>query len=365
MSELHEQVEAALSDGSEIVAYQVGQRYPRFAGCPRVAFADVLEAYGYSHAAKSVRECSAPRALQAVISRRGKAKAARLGRSMSNGLRVDCTIMPLDTDNPDVRSFGIYLSERPKGERGAAPVCRARVYACPDGTIAAARPVDTDEHPAAVQLAEEIAKEAHNLVANCEVVDVSAALCDCYEEAGALPFLGKGSYLVRHDDAGQRLVACLNAIRGGFYDEDSRQGIRARAVAVTARDRAAVSDAVIDSVESRVAELAGQLRSVDGKTRASTLESRRAECAAILRDIDAHRELLGQWAERFAGQAAQVRQAFDQAVAGQTIDLPDWLDTAAAPEAPVSSPEPAAPAESAPEAAPEPESDAGLEVFDL
>jgi hypothetical protein len=357
MSDISHNVENALSSGDRVVAYMVGQRYPRFAGCSRELLAQVFEGHGYAHTAKQLRDgAEARKCLQAVISRRGKSRCLQLSRKLSNGngTKRDVTILPLDADNPDVKSFGIYFSERRPGERSAAPVVGARVYASPDGSIRSAPPVDSSEHPDCRALADECASDAINLLTACEVVDVSSALCDAYAQASALPFLGKGSYLVQDNESGRQLVALLDDLRAQFYDEDKRSGIRCRAVKVTESDRAAVSDAVVDDIERRAAELAGLLRDYAGRDKGlphtNTLGRRRQEAEELLRQIGAQRELIGAWSGRFEKQAEALRLAFDRAVGGQVLELPSWFDAespaepASAPQAPVPAAAPVAPA---------------------
>jgi hypothetical protein len=191
-----------------------------------------------------------------------------------------------------------------------------------------------------------------------------------------VPFVARGTYVAPVGrDATDRLVALLGELRAAFYSESDRKGVRASALRVTQADQQSVSEAILDDAERRVAELVAKLRDYstrgpDGApVRDSTLANRQAEAEALIREINAQAALLGDWGQRFAVQAASLRDSFARALAGISCDLPDWAFGEAegeAEEAPIGFPEPPPPPAPAPEAPPAEPVTAGLAgVFDF
>jgi hypothetical protein len=370
-SRIETTVEGALGSHGDVVAYMAGHKFVRFAPVERASIAAVFADGAFPKSAEKLTEITAPDSLAAIVARSGKVLCSRMGRLRSNGHTIAFSLDKLETDDPTVKSWGLYRAERPKGERGSKPRIGARVFARPDGTIGTAPPVDEPEDPDCMALADQIAAEAQAHLSHADASDVSVALVQAYTDAGCYSFLARGLYIAEAGrEATARLVKLVDAVRGAFWNEAERRGVRCRTLAVTRQDEAAVSDAVLDDLERKVADLVADLRRCQASSdtvRLSTLVRRQKDSAAILADLDRHKALLGQWTDKFSGQAESLRRAFQAAVDGAVLELPAWAEgiespedsgeTGVSPVAPEATPNPPA--------APAQEADSELSVFDL
>ena len=368
-------VETALSSSpGRVVAFMLGHRFRRFPSADRAPLADRFAEHGFEHVAELVRTVTPGDALAAVVGRHGKTRCSAYSKAKSNGSTVVFSLDKLESE-PDVRSWGVYRAERPKGERGSKPRIGARVFASAALGIVAAPPVDEPEDPDCRALADALAAEAREHQLKADTSDVGHALTTAYVDAGCYSFISRGLYLAEVSaPATPRLVALVDAVREAYWSDATREGVRVRAVKVTESDVDSVSDAVLDDLERKVAQLVNQLRVYQAqgaeKTRETTLTKRREDCARILQQIERHKFLLGDWAARFGGQAESLRDAFNAAVSGAPLDLPDWAESAGDPDAedesaPASAPAAAAaPSPAVAPSAPAPQPQSEEEVFE-
>jgi hypothetical protein len=186
--------------------------------------------------------------------------------------------------------------------------------------------------------------------------DVSRALDAAITEAGAMPFLSRGVVVapVGFPET-DRLVALYRDLRAEFYSDETRVGLRAACVGVTQADTDAVSDAVLDDLEERLADAAAKLREEagSGTVRAATLQRRRDDISALANLARERAAWLGTRAARFAEPIACLQAAYAGAVSAATMAFPESLRAIAEGHRPAASaPESAPPSEPAPEPAP-------------
>lgn len=315
--------------GGQVIAYQLGTVYPCFDGAARSELSNVFSRHGFEKAADRILDIDAERALAAASRGVGKRR---------DGLRVDA----LEADTEHGRAVGVYRVDRAPGERASRFTLGARVFTF-DGRVHAAPPVDAAEIPEALSLGRDLAERANWLLEHADTQALSHVLTECVRrEAGALPFIGRGIYVARVGHAStERLVELFRELRDRFYNEASRTGVRASALVVTAQDKTALSDAVIDEMERRLEEIEESLRDEANRAvKPDTLERRRDTCEQILSDLSPVRDLIGRWNERLAERALRLRNAYQRAVDGIALELPG--DEAA--EAPPVAAPPAPPA---------------------
>lgn len=358
----------------KIVAYQLGARYPRFGGVSREALAQVFDAHNFTAAAKDMRDIDDRRALSEAVSRRSKTLCEAQARVLRNGagaLKVKFVCRELDTAQDHMRAWGIVREERASAERSATYSVGARVFVSPAG-IFAADPIDTSPDADCMVIAKELARYAQWLLTNADTPDASRALTLMYSESNALSFIARGTYLAPIGRPGtDRVVKAIREIYAKFYSETSRSGIRARAVAVTEHDQAALSDSVIDDFDTRAAELIGFLKGEVGRSnvKQATLAARYDAARNFLADLGPAKSLLGTWCERFEKIGTAIRDAYSAAVDGQTLALPDEVASVTDPDAevplPVEIPADVPLVEPEHEPPSEPEHDADLAPFDL
>jgi hypothetical protein len=340
------------SEGAPIIAYQLGTLYPGFKGALRDEVAAIFERHGFDKLGASIREISAERALASTV--------GTVGRARRDGLRVD----PLEADTADshVRAWGVYRVIRRAGERASTFTIGARVFAAGE-TIAYASPVDDVTDPECYKLAQEIVADAQRAQLYAVAADISKALSLAVTEARALPFVSRGAYVAPIGLPGTaRIVNLFADLRAAFYDSATRTGLRCTAVAVTSHDRDAVSDAVLDDLEERIAMAAAQLREEAGRgnIRTGTLQRRREELAALLSDVDARSAWLGNRHGGLTKAACKLRDCYAGAVDAAALAFPAELAaladgagaSATQSEAPASVPAPEPPVAPAPVAAP-------------
>jgi hypothetical protein len=336
-----ESVAEALGSHGTVVAYQVGQRFRKFTPVQTEDLASVFDAHGFPDSAKALRvyQGDSVAALTTVVSRRGKSHCGRAAasatKSATSGHSVEFTISKLETDNPDVKSWGIYRHERAPGERSRSQAIGARVYATPDCNVWVAEPVDASPDEACLGIAQIIAAEARSLLVASETSDVSYALGKAYLDAKCFSFISRGSYVATYGTPETaRLISLINALES-YWDGQARAGVRVRYVKVTQADVQTLSESVVDDLETRVAELVGHIRDYSGRgpdgtpLRKGTLSRRREDAERLLADIEQQKALIGEWAERFASRAQQLRSTFATAVDGLSLELPDWADDCA------------------------------------
>lgn len=343
--DIAERIATEAAQGGKIIAYQLGALYPKFEGADRKELAEIFERHGFPRAAASVLDIDLDRALNEA--------SGRIGGRRKDGLKVDK--LEADTDAAHVRAWGIYRVVRQRGERGAQFALGARVYSTKE-SIHYAPPLEGSSDPECVKLADELLAKAQWLATNADTSAVSIALGQAIEEAGAYGFISRGSYVVRAGRVGtDRILACFKELRGRFYDETRRSGLRCSVVAITAHDQQALSDSVIDDAEVQVAELVAQLRLEAGSTsvRVTTLARRRQECVSLLDKLRPLRELIGTFSGRLEGIVTGVAKAYNEADEAVNLEVPEFLlGDGAPPEGELESAPESGPAEAAPESAP-------------
>lgn len=354
-----ETIVADANTGGTLLAYQVGCRYPRFAGVPRESLAALFDAHDFPAVASRLRATTERTALAHVCARPAAGAAA------SKGLHV---VAVKRTAGDHLQAWVICRASE-SGTEDVEHRAGARVFSHPSG-IESAGPINgAPEDPDCRALADDLASRARLLASTCDVATVSKACTAALESVTAYPFLSRGAYILRANDPGaRRLVALYRDLRATFYDEGRRAGLQAGVAEITgnsAGNMLAVSDSVINDAEAQVAaleELLTRDRRGGSKVRAVTKAKHRAQAQAILDGIRPLRELLGASADRIARLTHAVVDSYDRAESPEDLVLPSWAvdeiadmrDTGDAP-APASSPA-AAPAASSP-AADEPSDD--------
>jgi hypothetical protein len=310
--------EASATARGDVIAYQLGCLYPGFEGAPRGTLAAIFDRHGFPKAAERIRDIDGARALGAVVS--------SVGAHRRDAVKVDA--LEADTVDSHVRAWGVYRVARQPGERRSAFLLGARVFACPAG-VYSAEPIDSPEIPELRAIADELADRARWLVQNADTTAISRAVCVAVGEAHVYGFISRGSYVARAGtDATDRVLALFAELRAEFYDPATRKGLRCSAVAVTAYDTQALSDAVIDDAEEQAAKLVATLRQEagSGTVRLTTLQKRRDECAGMLAGLAPVKGLVGQFAERIEAIVRGVQAAYDAAESATDLQFPDWLN---------------------------------------
>jgi hypothetical protein len=326
--------------------------YPGGGGASREALATVFEAHGFAAQAKQLRDVDAERALGAAVGPVAQRRGA-------DGIKIDA--IEAESADDHKKAYAVTRYSRQAGER--MPVQEpggARVFTYMDQVYAAApRPGDGPEIPECRAVAEAIATEANWRITNARFsTDVSKALTNAVRDGGACRFTSKGSYIGREGTSGTaRLVALFNELRATFYNEATRQGLRTTPTALRGGDEQALSDSVVDALETKVEEIAANMRAEAGnsKTRKGTLQKRRDECEALLADLNNARELCGAFAERLSARVGELKRSYDGAVDAVSLELPAWVtDDSEADDNAVIGPvaTPATPAEPEPTAEP-------------
>jgi hypothetical protein len=360
MTTTAETIVSDANTGGTLLAFQVGCRYPRFAGVPRESLAALFDTHDFPAVATRLRSVTLRTALAHVCGRPAAGVAA------SKGLHV----VAVKRTAVDHLQAWVICRASESGAEDVEHRAGARVFSHPTG-IESAGPIDgAPEDPDCRALADDLRDRALLLASTCDVATVSKACTAALESVTAYPFLSRGAYILRANDSGaRRLVALYRALRATFYDETRRAGLQAGVAEITGHggNALAVSDAVINDAEAQVAALADLLerdRRGGGKVRQTTLAKHRAQAQGILDGIRPLRELLGTSADRIERLTRAVVEGYSTATTATDLALPTWAldevadlrDTGDVP-APVSSPAAAPAADEPTPAADEPSDD--------
>lgn len=334
------------------VAMELGAKYDGFAWASRAQLAAIFTSHGFTGAAGEL-DTDAQRALSETYGRHSKPiceaasrALARADRRSGRTARRKVFVRPLRAEKSKdkaVLSIGVYLETTEAGEKSADPQCGARVFVAADQVFAAA-PVDKPEIAVCRKVAERIADFARTLESHANTPPVSNALMRMFQDAGAIPYISRGSYMLPVSSARYADVkACLADVRSAFYDPDALTGVYAVGVPIKTGDDIsidAVCRSIVKDFESRCDDLAGSLREAASKDKVRGLEGKRDKCDALLADLAEHEGILGRFADKFRGIANAARGAYNGAIAGQKLELPDVFGAVAD----ASAPAPAAPA---------------------
>lgn len=320
-----ETIVSEAAQGGTLLAYQVGVRYPRFAGVNREDLATCFDDHGFAPVAKRLRATTEEAALAHVCGRH-TSRTASPGAS-AKGLTVIKVKAKLDDH---LLTFVICRAS----EAGAEDVehkAGARVFACPAGLYSAGPANGSPEDPECRALANDLVARAKILATTCDLSTVSKALTIAINSVAAYPFLSKGAYILRADDAtAKSLVGLYRALRTRFYDENKRAGLQAGVAEIAGHgNMPAVSDAVVTDAEEQIVALAAMLEEDRGnsKLRPGTLAKHRAKAQAILDSLRPIRVLLGQSAERVERLTRGVLDSYAGAVKNTDLAFPEWLVT--------------------------------------
>ena len=318
-----ETIVSEAAQGGTLLAYQVGCRYPRFAGIPRESLAELFEKHGFTHVAKRLRSVTEHTALAHVCGRPGDVA--------SKGLHV---VAVKRKEGSHTQAWVICRAAE-VGIEDVEHACGARVFSSPAGIFSAA-PVTGAGDPECRALADSLADRARILASTCDVATVSKACTAALQSVAAYPFLSRGAYILRADDpSARRLVALYRDLRAAFYDDVKRAGLQAGVSEITGHagsdNLLAVSDSVINDAESQVAKLAAQLDKDrgNGKLRAATLASHRAAAQTILDGLRPVRSLLGSSFERIEKITKGVLDSYTSATSSADLSFPEWIATEA------------------------------------
>jgi hypothetical protein len=319
MSSVAESIVSEAAQGGTLLAYQVGCRYPRFAGIPREPLADMFERHGFTHVAKRLRSVTEHTALAHVCGRPGDVA--------SKGLHV---VAVKRKEGSHLQAWVICRASE-VGIEDVEHACGARVFSSPAGILSAS-PVNGAEDRECRALADSLADRARTLASTCDVASVSKACTSALESVAAYPFLSRGSYILRADDPGaRRLVALYRDLRDTFYDDARRSGLQSGVAEITGHagsdNMLAVSDAVINDAEAQVAKLAAQLAkdSGNGKMRPGTLAKHRDVAQAVLDSLRPVRELLGASFDRVVKLTEGVLDSYKAASTATDLTFPEWI----------------------------------------
>lgn len=326
MSSRIETAEALVADTQgRTIAYECAGRYPCFKGASRAALKDCFERHGF--AASGARfDTTAENALSEAIQRYSRVAIAKYSNPRSAST-LSVTEVPVEAGH--ARAWLVEQVEKKPGERQPTRTPGARIFLSGDD-IYAAPPVDGPEIPACASVARELRAAAEWLQTTADTTVVSRAMTAAYSEAGAFPWINRGSYVAAEGRPGTaRLVALITELRATYYDNGTRCGLRLSAVPIKSGEEQSVQalvDAVLDEVSGKVDRLVGKLRDESGRSnvRASTYATRRDECQEVLAVISQYRGLMGEWGERFEKFAADAAGAYNAAVSGQSLELPEW-----------------------------------------
>lgn len=367
MTRLIETAEALVADTQgRTIAYECAGRYPCFKGASRGALKQSFLDHGFATSAARF-DTTAENALSEAVQRYSRAVIAKYSNPRSSST-LSVTEVPVEPGH--ARAWLVEQVEKKAGERQPVRTPGARVFLSGDD-IYAAPPVDGQEIPACASVARELRDIAQWLQATADTTVVSRAMTSAYAEAGAFPWINRGSYVAAEGRPGTaRLVALITELRSKYYDPGTRCGLRLSAVPIKSGEEQSVQalvDAVLDEVSTKVDKLVGKLKDESGRSnvRASTYATRRDECQEVLQIISQYRGLMGEWADRFTKIAGDAAGAYNAAVDGQSLELPEWAadyssatssegEDAACPVPVPPQPAVAEAAPAAPEPAPEP-----------
>lgn len=314
-----ESIVSEAAQGGTLLAFQVGCRYPRFAGVPREPLAQMFEDHGFPHVAKRLRAVTEHNALAHVCGRPGDVA--------SKGLHV---VAVKRKDSQHLQAWVISRATE-IGVEDVEHACGARVFSAPTG-IYSAGPINGTEDRECRALADSLADRARTLASTCDVATVSKACTAALQSVAAYPFLSRGAYILRADDPGaRRLVSLYRALRAAFYDDVRRSGLQSGVAEIMGHagsgNMLAVSDAVINDAEAQVAKLAEQLDKDrrNGKLRPGTLAKHRDVAQAVLDSLRPVRELLGGSFERITKLTEGVLESYKAATTAADLAFPEWI----------------------------------------
>jgi hypothetical protein len=318
--------EALVADASgTTIAYECAGRYPCFQGASRAELKEIFERHGFPRAATTL-DTTPEVAFGDAVARYGAATVRKHAKA------GEVVLTQVQAEQGHARAYVVEHVERVEGERQPRRKPGARLFLSGD-EVFAAPPIDAPELEVCAAVATEVAAIARHLVTTADTTAVSRAMTQAYSEAGAMPWIARGAYIAPVGRSGtDRLVALVTELRARYYDEKARCGLRLSAVPIKSGEKQSVQalvDAVLDDVSREVDDLVSQCRDESGRNnvRSSTLTRRRDQAQAILAKIAEFEGLMGAWAERFRRAATEVANAYNAAIDGKDLSLPEWAET--------------------------------------
>ena len=327
----------------QLIGYQFGAIWAAGQLFPREPLAAVMEAEGFPGAAKLCREITGEKALASAV--RAKApslcsQAARYATArQSGGETVVFHVEGLEADAGDghVRAWGIYREVRRPGEESSSwEPMGARLFVTASG-VYAAPPKDTPDDPVCAKIAQSIVAHAGVLLSSMDNTLTSAVLTRAYQEAGAFTHLCEGLRLGLASAGIEKLVTLCLRLRAEC------------AVPVSVEPRfkggiseSHVSESLVRSVQADIEKLVEGMR-VDAERDmgVAMLDRRRAQLQEKIDYVGHWRSLLSGWDGELEGKLRAAKSAYDSAVSGAALSLPDWAkDDAPPPSDPFAAGEP-------------------------